>query len=836
MSEPAGKAVFLSYASQDAEAARRVCEALRAAGIEVWFDQNELVGGDAWDQKIRRQIKECALFVPVISASTNARAEGYFRLEWLLAVERSRLMADDAPFIVPVVIDDTVEAKARVPDRFRERQWTCIKGADAPGEFARRVRRLLDGEPEAGPVASAIPPQAQPRRGWTRVIGVAVPLAALAAVAIWFLQRDSRKDRARDFALPEARRLAENHDFAAAFALAGEAERHLPGDPALKALWPKIAIETTIETTPSGADIYLKEYGKPAAEWQHLGKSPLKEVRLARAAYRWQFRKAGFASVERAGQAPDRLQVALDPDSSSPPGMVHVDGGQTTLNLSGLEHLAPINLPDYFIDRFEVTNRQFKEFIDQGGYGTAAFWKQPFAEQGKEISRVDALARFRDATGQPGPANWKNGTFPEGQGDYPVTGVSWFEAAAYAESVHKRLPSIYHWSRAASAGLAPLLVPLSNFSSRDLAPVGKFTGMSAYGAYDMAGNAKEWCWNEAGAEKRYILGGGWREPDYLFTGLDAQSPFDRSTANGFRCVKVEPSLVPAEVVDARVAPTQRDYTKEQPVSDEVFKIYQSLFSYDKTALEVRVESTADNDERWHQAKVTFNAAYGNERMEAVVFSPKNFPPPYQTVIYFPGSGAINQRSTNRLERQDLLALLIGSGRAVVFPVYKGTYSRGDGLTSSYPEPTSFYRDHVIYWSKDLGRTIDYLETRKDIQAEKLAFLGVSWGGRLGCILPALENRIKVVVLGSGGFRPQATLPQVDQINFAPRVKVPVLMVNGRYDFLFPVESGQLPMFRLLGAPPEHKRHVILEVGHGVPSHLLAKEAIDWLDRYLGTVK
>src|SRR3954465_2800032 len=98
------KAVFLSYASQDAAAAKRICEALRAAGVEVWFDQNELRGGDAWDGKIRRQIKECALFAPVISANTNARPEGYFRLEWKLAVDRSHLMSDDHPFLFPVVI------------------------------------------------------------------------------------------------------------------------------------------------------------------------------------------------------------------------------------------------------------------------------------------------------------------------------------------------------------------------------------------------------------------------------------------------------------------------------------------------------------------------------------------------------------------------------------------------------------------------------------------------------------------------------------------------------------------------------------------------------------
>ena len=116
----APKAIFISYASQAAEAAKRICDALRAAGIEVWFDQSELVGGDAWDGKIRQQIKECVLFVPMISASTQARLEGYFRLEWLLAVERSRLMAAEKAFLLPVVIDATPDAAAKVPDKFRE--------------------------------------------------------------------------------------------------------------------------------------------------------------------------------------------------------------------------------------------------------------------------------------------------------------------------------------------------------------------------------------------------------------------------------------------------------------------------------------------------------------------------------------------------------------------------------------------------------------------------------------------------------------------------------------------------------------------------------------------
>jgi TolB-like protein/Tfp pilus assembly protein PilF len=144
-------AIFLSYASEDAEAAARISESLRAAGIEVWFDRNELRGGDAWDSKIKKQIHDCALFVAVISAHTNARTEGYFRREWKLATRRLLDIADDAAFLVPVVIDDTREAHARVPEEFTSVQWTRLPDGETPPAFAKRVRQLLgtDREPES---------------------------------------------------------------------------------------------------------------------------------------------------------------------------------------------------------------------------------------------------------------------------------------------------------------------------------------------------------------------------------------------------------------------------------------------------------------------------------------------------------------------------------------------------------------------------------------------------------------------------------------------------------------------------------------------------------------
>jgi TolB-like protein len=136
-------AVFLSYATEDAGPAQRLCAALRAAGIEVWFDQSELRGGDAWDAAIRTQIRNCALFIPLISANSQARAEGYFRLEWKLAVDRSHLMAADKAFLVPVVIDETHDGHARVPDKFRELQWTSLPGGETPPVFIERLQRLL---------------------------------------------------------------------------------------------------------------------------------------------------------------------------------------------------------------------------------------------------------------------------------------------------------------------------------------------------------------------------------------------------------------------------------------------------------------------------------------------------------------------------------------------------------------------------------------------------------------------------------------------------------------------------------------------------------------------
>ena len=260
----------------------------------------------------------------------------------------------------------------------------------------------------------------------------------------------------------------------------------------------------------------------------------------------------------------------------------------------------------------------------------------------------------------------------------------------------------------------------------------------------------------------------------------------------------------------------RNYAVEKPVSDQLFQVYKSLYSYDKTPLNAVVESTRQTDD-WTEEKITFDAAYGNERVIAYLFLPKKASPPYQTIVHFPGAGALHEHSSENLEDGFLESFdfIIKSGRAVIFPVYKGTFDRWDNFTS-WPKTSSFFRDHVIYFSKDLGRSIDYLETRPDIDHTKLAYEGVSWGAAMGALFPAVEDRLKVLVLVSPGFFLYQRKPEVDQLNFAPRVSAPVLMLNGRFDSFFPVGSSQEPMFRLLGTPAANKRRVVYDTGHDLP--------------------
>jgi cephalosporin-C deacetylase-like acetyl esterase len=499
--------------------------------------------------------------------------------------------------------------------------------------------------------------------------------------------------------------------------------------------------------------------------------------------------------------------------------------------MPGLEHLEAEQV-DFLMDRFEVTNEAYKRFVDASGYKNPKYWKHPFVKDGGKLEWEEAMALFTDKTGRPGPATWEVGDYPEGKADYPVSGLSWYEASAFADFAGKSLPTIFHWDRAALTWASPEIVPLSNLRGNGPMPVGGSQSMNRFGIYDLAGNVREWCFNESTRGGRFILGGGWNDPAYAFNDAYVQPEFDRSETNGFRCIKYLGSEQNRAGLKKTIEMPFRDFLREKPVSDETFALFLNQYAYDKTELNAVIESSKE-DEDWIREKVTLNAAYGNERMMAYLFLPKKGNPPYQTVVFFPGSDAIHTRSSESLGAP---SFLLKSGRAMIYPIYKSTYEREDDLNSDYANETNFWKDHVIMWGKDLSRSIDYLETRDDIDAGNLAYFGVSWGGAMGGIMPAVERRIKASVLLVAGLEFRRSLPQVDPVNFLPRIKTPVLMLNGKYDFFFPHETSQLPFYMLLGTQKEDKKIFVYEGGHSVPGTQVAREALAWLDKYLGPVR
>jgi pimeloyl-ACP methyl ester carboxylesterase len=268
--------------------------------------------------------------------------------------------------------------------------------------------------------------------------------------------------------------------------------------------------------------------------------------------------------------------------------------------------------------------------------------------------------------------------------------------------------------------------------------------------------------------------------------------------------------------------------KERPVADPVFALYRRMYEYDRGQLNARIVETVDEGD-WIRQLVRMNAAYAGDSLLVYLYVPKRGTKPYPAVIYWPGANIIRDRVPT--PRPGAISFLLTSGRAVMLPVFKGTFQRGDSLYSDVQDTTVFYRDHVIMWAKDISRGVDYLETRPDISTERLAYYGVSWGGAMGALIPAVESRIKVNVLYVAGLDFTRTRPEVDPINFLPRIKAPTLMLNGRYDFYFPIETTQRPMFHLLGTPPEQKRYVLEEGSHFVPRTRLIQETLAWLDRW-----
>jgi hypothetical protein len=700
-------------------------------------------------------------------------------------------------------------------------------------EGVRRTRSVETGEPMAA------------RSSVVGYLVTAVVAGGVGASAFWMLSRDSAGDWFERRAQPAIEAAIDAGDWETAFALATEAEARVGDDPDLADIWLRMSRRTTIRSDPPGARVLRRGYTALDAAWEEIGVTPLENVRIPLDLSVLRFELDGYAPVERAigagltltelpaldtpidalpgvGQAFIGVGVVtLDPPASLPEGKVRVPGW--TEEIDGRR----VAFADFFLDRTEVTNAQYKAFVDAGGYRQPSYW-DPAVRDAETLTFEQAIALFVDSTGRPGPAAWIAGDFPEGQGDYPVGGVSWYEAAAYARFMRQGLPTARHWRRATAVVTFPWELPLSNLEGEGPRAVGEGGAMSYAGAYDLAGNVREWTATASEAQ-RLILGGSWNDAGYL-VGLDAAaSPLDRSRSNGFRLAVTRDAPAVAEMARTPAASLgAAPLFETQPVGDDVFAAYARMFDFAPRPLNASIDETEET-RLWTRERIMLDAAYGGERVPLYLYLPSAGAPPYQTIVFWPGLTATTVTSID--DQPMLLDFLLKNGRAVAFPVLPDALERGDGVLGPWAFDAIPFRDNTLKSVTDVLRALDYLQSRSDIDPESFGYFGYSWGGIAGPIVLAREPRIKAAVFLVPSLDGRMD-PSVDPVNWLPRVRTPLLEMSGEFDGAVPLDNARR-FYELIGTPEPDKRHVIAPGGHFVPREVLIRETLDWFDAYLG---
>jgi formylglycine-generating enzyme required for sulfatase activity/pimeloyl-ACP methyl ester carboxylesterase len=714
-------------------------------------------------------------------------------------------------------------------------------------------------------------------------------LALVVAGAAWFYWRNTKLNKAKA-SLPRLEELTQAERYFEAYDLAIEAQAYLPNDPTLRRLMRTIADDLSVVTDPPGARVYLKRFATDGAGHfpprQLIGMTPINHRQIARGGYLISVEKDGYAGLERSvtglllriggSESPSRpisLEAKLIETSKAPSRMAFVPGGDYRLTTWSRPTDKSVRLADYFIDKYEVTNREYKEFISAGGYLKREFWRHLISAasgsgRGSVRRRVggvtlatargieweEAVREFKDRTGLPGPRSWVNQDFPEGRAEHPVTDISWYEAAAYAAFRGKELPTVFQWEKAARGDLGGpghgragyYLMPWgpftgtieqrANFSGRGTLPVESLEfGLSPYGCYHMAGNVSEWCRNES-PDGFTVTGGSWEDPPYLFGEYGPYPGSYSSGKLGFRCALNATSASGDPIGDQGAMPlfAKTEIPVYTPVSDAGFRAWQEIYRYAQPPLDAQVTEATETDD-WRREKITYAGAEG-ERAIAYLYLPKHYTPPWQLIQYMPSDDVFQGYRSIPVKVEASLAPFIKSGRAVLAVVLKGFPEREWPPNYTPPrEETIEYRDQTLNWMTDERRALDYAATRSDLDAGRIAYLGASVGEDRKLFLPAVETRYRSVALISAGLPPDAThvLPEINPINLLPQIRAPKLIMHGRYDENTPLKSQSEPLQKLLRGT---KRIIIFDGGHMPPPEIYVPPINAWLDETLGPVR
>lgn len=524
-----------------------------------------------------------------------------------------------------------------------------------------------------------------------------------------------------------------------------------------------------------------------------------------------------------------------DPLIEIPDGHKVFLGTDPWMFLQGI-NFEDIKLKSFSIDINEISNKVFQEFVDAGGYENPSFWDFPFQVGNKIYDFNSSIKLFTDRYEKPGPANWSYGKFPSGLDNQPVTGISWFEARAYAKFKNLNLPNIFQWTYASGIPENFMIVDQSvsinsNYNSTQLREITNSEG-SYNGLNNIGGNVKEWVLNPNGddKEKYSIMGGAYNESSYTFNNYYSLSPFDRSIGNGFRLSK---NLTNNQSnLDNDIIPDfKRNFDDLNDVSDEVFDVYKSQFEYNKT-LDSKTTNFEVFQEGYTAQKFEMETTYeSEEKLFGYVIYSNKFKDKYNPVIVYPNAGSIGTNTDDWLPVQLLnqFKYLIDEGYAIIHPVYHNTYSREKTIKTFWASDKVDYKDAIIKIGQDYKRSLDYIESRNDFNFDNMSYFGYSWGSTTSNYLLAIDDRIKSAVLCVGGLMLQKSKKEVEAHYYVRRIKTPILHIIGKEDGIFGYEENYKPWKKLIGTPKNKLKLIELDdVGHGLPWDTIIKHHSNWI--------
>jgi DNA-binding winged helix-turn-helix (wHTH) protein len=616
--------------------------------------------------------------------------------------------------------------------------------------------------------------------------------------------------------------------------------------PAVEA--PPAMARVAIETSPPGAMVSYKPYAEAEADWQPIGVTPF-EAELPQGTFRLRFIADGREPVVMAAPNPSMLfnnvdrgffVVELPASGQVPEGMVFVPAGNYRLPLVGSYN--DTDLGEFYIGRTEVSNGEYADFVAMGGYRNEDFWQDLEEQQGAD---ADAMrSRFVDTTGKPGPAGWVGGTFPQGEGDLPVTGVSWYEAMAYARFRGMQLPTARHWARAAlgiDEGRWPLardLLNVARTSSPGPGPVDDDTAMSTWGAVNLIGNVREWTTSSNG-QARLSLGVGFSGPQWQYANPTVRLPAERAADQGFRLALYDDSVVAERPMMAGAVPAVPD------VSASAFDEFRQKFHYPAgSVIPAMVERGSSEVEReWLRERYTIDSEELAEPLPVLVFRPRHSARPLQPVIFLPpGDSYAGSFPSSDIDitRYDI-DFVVRSGRALVWPIIVGTHERlRRREPPAFEELTRRWLENKRIRRAEVGAVIDFLQLSDDFDGDKVSLLAASFGATyVSPHILATEPRIRTAVMMSATLASVDTAMFPDLVNpnsYWPKVDLPVLLLNGRYDISTHLIESRDLLLRSIGTSGADKRGIIYDSSHWpLPPHRVEKDVTDWLDSHLGPV-